>query len=625
MRVLIFIFMVFTFSLSACKSSTEVIQPSATPVIKAKPNIVVILADDMRWDLMSNANHPQLVTPTLDKLANEGVSFQNAFVPVAVCSPSRAALLTGREVHQASAPGIYWRNNSFLETQTIFPQILQNNGYRTGYFGKWHLGDGKTPKAGFDQWESFDWLGKFRDTSLWVNGTEQQFRGFADDIIASRAAKFIRQQAGTSTPFFTFVGLKQPHLPFASPIRHRSAFSYTDIPRPDTFYEDAAAIGKEVFPGLKITNENIGIPLFGSWENFIKSHYRGVLGLDDAVSEIIKALEETGELDNTLFVYTSDNGYSLGDHGLTEKHLTYEEPLRVPLLIRYPKGVQAGKQRKELVTNIDLAPTLLDFAGIAAPAYMTGSSWRPLLESTDENNSSAWREQLFFWLHAYQAAVRTADFKLIESFRTPGHYELYDLKADPKEVNNLYDRPEYQEIQADMHKRLISEKEKTGWTERTQRSIRRAYTSQVMDSALATRLVKQLSAENLQPEMTLPTLEGRINWNLTTAQGTNFVVPDVSGTTTSKSMLMAIPLKRSTSWDPFVILRFGNKHKTYLYSRGKEIWYSAADVPINIANPPIHTGLDYAYLRIDLSSDPGEHVNMLLEAPLKTVEFPLEN
>jgi len=609
------------FIISACKSSLSTLPP---PVSKSRPNIVVILADDMRWDLMSNANHPQLYTPTLDKLANEGVSFQNSFVPVAVCSPSRAALLTGREVHQASAPGIYWQNNSFLETQTIFPKILQNNGYTTGYFGKWHLGDGKTPKAGFDHWESFNWLGKFRNTTLWINGNKQQFTGFADDIIASRAAKFIRSQAGVSSPFFTFVGLKQPHLPFASPIRHNTAFSNVVIPRPDTFDEVPSAIGKEEFPWLKITNDNIGIPLFGSWDNYVKSHYKGILGLDDAVNEIIKALEDIGELDNTIFVYTSDNGYSLGDHGLTEKHLTYEEPLRVPMLIRYPKSVQPGKKRKELVSNIDLAPTLLDYADITVPNYMTGASLRPLLEANDNNNVTQWREQLFFWLHAYQATVRTSDYKLIQSLSTPGHFELYDLKADPKEINNLYGQPVYSEIQADMLERLASEKERLGWTERTNRSVRRVFTSQVMDKEVATQLIKQLSAENLNPLEILPSIDGQINWNTMDAQGTNFVLPNVSYTSISKSILMAIPMKRTTNWDPFVILRFGNAHKMYLYSRGKQIWYSHADVPINIANPPIHTDLDYAYLLIDLSSSPGKHVNMLLEAPLGSVELPLE-
>lgn len=590
--------------LTSCGSSTNS-NNIPTPT-KNFPNIVLILTDDMRWDLMSVMDHPYIQTPTLDRLANNGVLFENAFIPVAVCSPSRAALLSGREAHQASAPGIYWRNNSFLETQITFPQLLHEKGYKTGYFGKWHLGDGKTPKPGFDQWESFDWLGDFRNITLWINGEKRKFTGFSDDIIASRTVNFIKQQAGSDKPFFTMVGFKEPHLPFKYPKRYETVFNNVTIPKPDSFNEDFSVSGKESIPWLKIDTTSYGIPLFGSWDNYIKSHYRGILGLDSAVSKIIASLEEIGELDNTLFIYTSDNGYSLGEHGLTEKHLTYEEPIRVPMLVHYPDKIKAGLRRTEMVTNIDIAPTILDYAGIDIPDYMSGKSWRILMEAKSDVDIPEWRNQLFFWLLNAQATIRTERYKYIMSIRTPGHFELYDLLVDPKETNNVYNQKDYQVVQADMQQRFNEETKKIAWSKRESQFLSRVYISNVLDTVKATALISNLSRENLEPTMTLPTLLGELFWRKARAKNNKFKladIADISGVDSQKSVLLAIPIERLSDWDPFTILRFKPKPKAYLYSRGKKIWYSYSENPIDHANPPLHTKLDYAYVLINLETD----------------------
>lgn len=614
--------LVFTSSiLFSCGSSSKTTPTSPPPdkEKKNKPNIVLILTDDMRWDLMSIVNHPYLKTPALDKLANNGVLFKNGFIPFAVCSPSRAALLSGREPHQASTPGIFWRNNSFLETQTTFPKILHDNGYQTSYIGKWHLGDGKNPKPGFDHWESFDAMGSFWDTTLWINGNKKKFEGFSDDILAERTVKYIKQTAGTSKPFFVMVGFKEPHIPFDHPTRFNSAFESTIIPKPDSFNEDFSVSGRENISWLDIKTMPYGIPHFGSWDKYIKSHYRGVLGLDSAVDKIMTALEESGELDNTLFIYTSDNGYTLGEHGYTEKHVTYEEPIHVPMLVSYPNKITAGIQRKELVSSVDIAPTILDYAGIDIPNYMSGLSWKPLLEA-NENESPAWRDKLFFWLVAIHKTIRTTDYKLIKSLKTSGHYELYDLKKDPKELINVYNDASYASVKDSMLAKLTEEAERIGWTRRVNSNIKGLYTSQLMPKDTAIALIEELSKKNIGQEI-LSTLEGKIQWSTKKAVKRAFQFDSTDKT--KHSILIAIPFERVTEWDPFVSMGLSGNNQTFLYSKGKKIWDSKATVAFNICNPPLHEKFDYAYMLMDMSSEI-QNVKISLGHPSGSIILPLE-
>ena len=334
-----------------------------------------------------------------------------AFVPVAVCSPSRAAILTGRQPHRASATHIVWRNNSFLQTQRTLAEDLQDAGYTTAYFGKWHLGDGAKPKRGFDHWESFDWLGDFFDPTVHVNGIPHDFEGYVDDVLSARAERFLEANADSDKPVFMMIGLKAPHLMFEHPERHDHAFEGVGIPTPDTYDEDFSRSGKleAIKEWLGIDRFRAGLEHYGDWDHYIKEHYRAILGLDDSVGTLRAALRHRGKEDNTLFVYTSDNGYSLGDHGLTEKHMVYEEPIRVPFLIDFPGPEDRGFRFDGLVSTLDIAPTALDYAGVEIPGRMDGRSLRPLVEPDHGvggvGTVTTWRDELFFTYEGWQVAV----------------------------------------------------------------------------------------------------------------------------------------------------------------------------------------------------------------------------
>ena len=443
-----------------------------------RPDVLVVVADDMRWDIMSGLGYPFVRTPNIDQFANEAAMMNNAFVPVALCSPSRAAILTGREPHQASAPGIAWRNNSFLQTQRTFVEDLQAAGYLTAYIGKWHLGDGSEPKKGFDHWESFDWLGAMFDPVVHINGVPQQFEGYADDILSARADKFMKDNADSDKPIFLMVGLKAPHLQFEHPVRYDNEYADVDIPKPDSYDEDFSVSGKlqDVKDWLGIENFSCGLNCFDNdWNTYIKQHYRAILGLDDSVGTLRAAIEHREKTDNTLFIYTSDNGYTLGEHGLTEKHMIYEEPIRVPFLVDFPGQEDRGYRFDGMVSTLDIGPTVLDYAQADIPDYMTGRSLKTLMDmSVSENvKREGWRDELFMYYTEWQVGVRTDRYKYIKSLKTDGHNELYDLELDPAESQTVHAAPEYAAVLEDMQERLDGLIENSQWAQRIRTPVKK--------------------------------------------------------------------------------------------------------------------------------------------------------
>ena len=422
---------------------------------EARPNFLFIYTDDQRWDALGvvqreqgqRGRFPWLKTPNLDRLAAEGVRFRNAFVVTSLCAPSRAAFLTGRYGH---VNGVVNNHTDFPVANATHASLLRSAGYTTGYIGKWHMGKQSGQRPGFDYSASFVGQGKYFDCPFEINGKSTETKGWVDDASTEFALEFLRKNREKA--FSLVLGFKTCHGPFQPPPRNAELFpgalarSTPNLRAPGVYLAEdrQRQIRATEFPTAGPTN---------------LGYFRGVAAVDENVGRILKLLDELQLSQNTMVVFASDNGYYLGEHGLGDKRTSYEESLRIPLLLRFPKLGVKDKRIDQLALNIDLAPTIVDFAGLPVPKQMQGRSWRPLLEGRPAD----WRKAFF---HAYvmergfgaptNLALRTERAKLI---RYPGHpewTELFDLAADPQEMRNLYADP----AQAALRKELEAEFER---------------------------------------------------------------------------------------------------------------------------------------------------------------------
>jgi len=405
----------------------------------------------------------------MDRIGREGAVFLNHFVTTSLCSPSRASILTGRYPHQHRVQ-TNGTSPMFDTREKTFPALLHSAGYRTGYVGKWHIGDDPKPRPGFDHWAVLPGQGVYFDPMLNVNGRETSFKGHVDGIVAGLAADFLKQQDGRK-PFALCVGIKSPHAEQLPPPHLASLLSGTNIPQPPTWSEDVRSNGKaDVVKNACIQAEEFfdgPIKLKGSYDRYIKDFYRSVMSADEAVGRVLNALDETGQANDTLVVFTGDNGFFLGEHGLIDKRLPYEESLRTPLLVRYPALFRAGRAPAQMSLNLDICPTILDCCGCAVPANIAGRSLRPLLTG---NHASPWRDEMFYeyveriWQSPALVAVRTERYKYIEYLDTADTNELYDLAVDEHEMRNVIREAGYAPVLRDMKSRLERLKKTTGWT-----------------------------------------------------------------------------------------------------------------------------------------------------------------
>ena len=428
-----------------------------------RPNIVFVITDDQRWDQLSYTGHPVLKTPNIDRIAQEGASFNNFFVATPLCSPSRASFLTGLYPH---AHRVF--NNDKLGIDVIshtlmtFPRQLREQGYETAYIGKWHMGLDDSRRPGFDSWISFKGQGIYIDGVINDNGTRRQLRGNMTDYLNRRAVEFVNQTH--DMPFCLYLGHKAVHNPFLPSKRHEELYSDYEfqVPPPN----EADLVGKPVLtrdrPRLdRLKLEGIGPepaePRRGRGrdpQSIVRDQLRCLAAVDEGVGQLLAALERTGELDNTIFIYTSDNGFFMGEHGsFNGKRMPYDEALRVPFFIRYPKLISPGSNRDELILNIDVAPTLLDLAGMESVIPMHGESFVPLLQ----DNNASWRKAFLAEYYLEKVAAKTPTWKAVRTDRWKyihyliadnqgdpyGYDELYDLEADPNELKNLVNHPEH--------------------------------------------------------------------------------------------------------------------------------------------------------------------------------------
>jgi N-acetylglucosamine-6-sulfatase len=435
-----------------------------------KPNIVFILVDDQAWNAWGKpGRYPFLQTPNIDRLADEGIWFDQAFVTTSLCSPSRACFLTGTYAHMN---GVYV--NSYADPSPdipFLPSLLQQAGYATAFVGKWHMKPGTAPRKGFDYWLSFEGQGQYTDPALNENGRNFIQRGYITNILTGYAGEWL--QKNTDKPFCLFLWHKAVHAPFVPDPADSAAFSDASIPAYENWYDDMSDKPEWLRRGWlygvhnKNWTESRNKPVPARidprpWnpQNPQSMNYlRSMLAVDRSVGMIRKKLEENQMLENTIFIYASDNGFFLGAHQRGDKRLMYEESLRIPLIIRYPRLIKPGSVNHEMVLNIDLAPTLLELAGAAVPEKMQGNSLVSLLG----NKKVQWRKSFMYeyFQEAYApglvtvTGVRTKKYKYIESLHQQADInELYDLKKDAGEMDNKINHRAYRSVQSDMIKEL---------------------------------------------------------------------------------------------------------------------------------------------------------------------------
>ena len=429
---------------------------AATAAAQERPNFIVVLVDDLRWDGTATTGHAFVETPAIDRIARQGVIFRNAFVTTPLCSPSRASFLTGR---YARSHGVLTNNGILYSLQgtTTFPELLEDAGYQTAFIGKWHIGADGLPRPGFTRWVGFEGQGQYRNQVLNIDGRPTASQGYLTDVLYEHALEFIRNAASGPEPFLLFLSHKAVHEPFTRPPRHAAV--YTNVPVPcspgcDDTLEGKHALTRPV-PGTEAPVPGKG----GPNAQDIRAQMGLMNAVDQGLGEIYDELRALRILDDTVIVFTSDNGYFHREHALSDKRWPYEEALRIPFIVRYPRLADGGGTRDALVLNVDLAPTLLELAGIGTQESIEGSSLVPLLQG----DARGWRtsfvaeyfDEVPFPRIPTWEAVRTTRFKLVRYPALGGEYdELYDLAGDPYELTNEIDNGAFAEDASRLHRLL---------------------------------------------------------------------------------------------------------------------------------------------------------------------------
>lgn len=478
-----------------------------------RPNIIFIMTDDHTTQAMSCYGGRLIETPNMDRLAREGMQFDACYATNALSGPSRACLLTGKLGH---LNGFTDNAGRFDGDQQTFPKLLHKAGYTTGIVGKWHL---ITEPQGFDHWSILtgqEEQGDYYNPEFMENGTAVTEEGYVTDIITDKAISFI-DDVSDEGPFMLMFHHKAPHRNWMPAPRHLGMFNETTFPEPETLFDDYSGRGEaarsqdmsiahtltedwdlklltreEILNGdNKLRDVYLRMPeevqhkwdsvyarrimeyrrgdmkgkelVSWKYQQYIRDYLATLKSVDESIGTLLEHLESIGELDNTIIVYTSDQGFFLGEHGWFDKRFMYDECLRMPLLVRYPESIKPGTRTTAIAMNIDFAPTFLDYAGVEIPSDIQGKSLRPILENNGEAPAE-WRSATYYHYYEYPAehsvkrhyGIRTKDCKLIHFYNDIDEWEMYDLVADPQEMRNIHDDPAYRSKREEMH-RLLEE------------------------------------------------------------------------------------------------------------------------------------------------------------------------
>lgn len=426
-----------------------------------RPNILLVLCDDLRYNALGCMGHPHLKTPNIDRLAKEGLLFENSFCTTSLCSPSRASILSGLYAH---AHGVTNNFTEYPDDMDTFPKRLDAAGYETAYIGKYHMGENNDePRPGFDYFVTHKGQGKYFDTEFNFNGKERKVvPGYYTTVVTDMAEKWIEQQSDDK-PWMLMLGHKAPHSFYFPEKKYEKVFDHVEVNYPHTAFE---LDDKPLWLQKRLTTwHGIYGPIFDwrkdfpdtsasgvmQFQNMIRAYWGTILSVDDSMGRLMKLLEQRGELDNTVIIFMGDNGLLEGEHGMVDKRTMHEASIRVPLLMRFPK-LAGGKAKRvpQQVLNEDIAPTICELAGAEPMRNVHGKSMVKMLDKGDPNWRTAW-----FYHYNYEKqfpytpnvrGIRTDQWKLIRYPHGDGgddrHMgELYDIKNDPMETTNLIKDP----------------------------------------------------------------------------------------------------------------------------------------------------------------------------------------
>lgn len=417
-----------------------------------RPNILFIMSDDHASHAISAYGSRINKTPNIDRLAKEGVRLENCFCTNSICTPSRAAILTGQYSHKN---GVNTLNDKLDPKSRSVAKYLQADGYQTAMIGKWHLG---SEPQGFDHWRILPGQGAYYDPEFIEASGRKKYQGYCTDLITDFTLDFLNGR-DKEKPFFVMCHHKAPHRAWDPGPKYKDFLKDQTIPEPSNLYEEPRhkekmSVGQDqTLRDLKVKPpEGLTGDALRKWayQLYIKDYLRCVQSVDDSVGRVLDYLDNNNLRENTLIIYTSDQGFFLGDHGLYDKRLMYEESLRMPFLARYPKEIKAGTVNGDIILNIDFAHTFMDFAGLGRDQYMDGESFRTNLQDRTAEN---WRKSMYYryWMHddgdhhvPGHYGVRTKDHKLICFPAGGAQWEFYDLRRDPKEMRNAYADTAYQ-------------------------------------------------------------------------------------------------------------------------------------------------------------------------------------
>ena len=454
----IFLISVCLFSFGTAFQASEIDPTRET----GRPNFIHIMVDDMSADAMGFCDRFDFMkTPHMDTMAASGIVFNKFFVTTSLCSPSRASILTGRYGHGTGVPDNSVESDPDPRLPT-YPGLLQEAGYVTAHIGKWHMGHGDHPRPGFSHWYGFDGQGVYFDPVMNRNGKQEQIKGYLTDIITDEAIAFMRENK--DQPFLLNLWHKAAHGPFLPPPRHEGFLDDVDYPKPVSWDDDlrnkpswrrrnrafgGAHLNYWLASEGKPIPDTAPVPPF-TYEATLESrnHLSTLFAVDDSLGRIMATLDELGLLDNTVVIFTADNGFFLGEYARGDKRLADDVSMRVPMILHYPALKRGGETIDAIGLNIDFAPTFLDWAGVEMPESIQGSSLVPLLEGKVANLRDQFLYEYFQEEYAPGfptiLALRTERWKYVHHPYDPAaHDELFDLKTDPHEQYSLHGKAEF--------------------------------------------------------------------------------------------------------------------------------------------------------------------------------------